>query len=321
MKPHSMANRSSSEPDTKPPDDGYLARLGERIRRARARRGMTRKLLSRDSGISERYLAQLEAGRGNASITLLRQIARAMDVALVELVDDRSEPPVELDLIVERLRTLPANELTALRGLLTARFADGANRLGRIALIGLRGAGKSTLGHRLATDLGVPFIQLDSEIEAEAGMSLEEVFDLLGQAAYRRLERHCLERVIERHARAVVETGGGIVADPAAFGQLLSSCYTIWLRARPEDHMARVVAQGDQRPMAGNREAMADLKGILAGRETLYGKADAILDTAGASEAQSLAALTRIAREACAEADGDQSAGDPARVRAPSDPE
>lgn len=298
----SIANRFRKDARAKVADDGYPTRLGERIRRARAVRGMTRRLLSRDSGISERYLAQLEAGRGNASIALLRQLAEAMDVPLVELVDDRSEPPVELDLVIERLRTLPPAELTALHGMLTDRFGEGTGRFGRIALVGLRGAGKSTLGRRLAAELEVPFIQINSEIETEAGMSLDEIFNLLGRAAYRRLERRCLDRVVEENASAVIETSGGIVADAATFERLLSSCFTVWLQARPEDHMDRVVAQGDQRPMAGNREAMADLKRILAGRQALYGKADAVLDTSGVSETESLAALVHIAREARAEA-------------------
>lgn len=284
-------------------DNDYLKRLGERLRRARARRGMTRKLLSHESGISERYLAQLESGQGNASIALLRQIALAMSLPLVELVDDREEAPIELDLIVQRLRMLTAPELGEARQMLNVRFGDGVGRLGRIALIGLRGAGKTTLGRALARELAVPFVQLNAEIEHDVGMSLDEIFNLMGQAAYRRLERRALDRIIERFPRAVIEAGGGLVADAGTFERLLSSCFTIWLQARPEDHMARVVAQGDQRPMAGNREAMADLKRILDGREPLYGKADAALDTSRAGEADALAALLEIARMSLARAD------------------
>jgi XRE family aerobic/anaerobic benzoate catabolism transcriptional regulator len=284
-------------------EDGYFARLGRRIRRARARRGMTRKLLSRESGISERYLAQLEAGRGNASIALLRQVATAMSVPLVELVDDRDDAPVELELIVERLRGLAPETLSEVHRMLLARFGDGAGRLGRIALIGLRGAGKSTLGQALAQQLALPFVQVNAEIEREVGMSLDEIFNLMGQAAYRRLERRALDRIIETHRKAVIETGGGLVADAGTFERLLSSCFTIWLKARPEEHMARVIAQGDSRPMAGNREAMADLKRILAGREALYGKADAVIDTSARDLAESLAALRQVARRALAGAD------------------
>lgn len=294
---------SDGAPAPQVPDGGYLRQLGERIRRARARRGMTRKRLSHESGISERYLAELEAGRGNASIALLRQIAIAMNVALVELVDDRAEAPVEFELVVERLRGLATDELSEVRRLLLERFGDGAGRQGRIALIGLRGAGKSTLGQALASELGLPFVQVNAEIEREVGMSLDEIFNLLGQAAYRRLERRALDGIVERHARAVIETGGGLVADAGTFERLLSACFTIWLKATPEEHMARVVAQGDSRPMAGNREAMADLKRILAGREALYGKADAVLDTSGREPGDSLFELLRLARHALARVD------------------
>jgi len=298
-----MRQVSSEGPVAQMPDRGYLRQLGERIRRARARRGMTRKQLSHESGISERYLAELEAGRGNASIALLRQIATAMNVALVELVDDRAEAPVEFELVVERLRGLAPNDLGAVRQMLLERFGDGAGRQGRIALIGLRGAGKSTLGQALAGELALPFVQVNAEIEREVGMSLDEIFNLMGQAAYRRLERRALDRIVERHRRAVIETGGGLVADAGTFERLLSACYTVWLKATPEEHMARVVAQGDSRPMAGNREAMADLKRILAGREALYGKADAVLDTSGRETGDALAELRRIARRALARAD------------------
>ena len=288
---------------SEPSDDDYPGLLGARIRRARARRGMTRKRLSHESGISERYLAELEAGRGNASIALLRQIAGAMNVALVELVDDRVEPPVEFELLVERLRALAADDLGEARRLLLERFGDGAGRQGRIALIGLRGAGKSTLGQALAAELNLPFLQVNAEIEREVGVSLDEIFNLMGQAAYRRLERRALDSIVERHARAVIETGGGLIADAGTFERLLSSCYTIWLRASPEEHMARVVAQGDYRPMAGNREAMADLRRILAGREALYGKADAVLDTSRRNIRETLADLAQIARQWLARSD------------------
>jgi len=271
----------------------YLRLLGDRIRDARARRGMTRKILARDSKVSERYLAQLEAGQGNISIALLRQVAHAMGLPLADLVREEPDRPVELTLLIQTLARLQAKDLVQARRLLAETFgaAVASERRHRIALIGLRGAGKSTLGARLAKAMGVPFIELDREIERESGTSLSEVFDLLGQAAYRRYERRALETVIERHDRAVIATGGSIVSEPATFDLLLSACFTVWLTAAPEEHMSRVVAQGDHRPMAENDEAMEDLRRILAGRNALYAKADVTVDTAGKTPEQSLREL------------------------------
>jgi XRE family aerobic/anaerobic benzoate catabolism transcriptional regulator len=271
----------------------YLRLLGDRIREARARRGMTRKILARDSKVSERYLAQLEAGHGNISIALLRQIAHAMGLPLADLVREEPDRPVELTLLIQTLGRLPAKDLVQARKILSETFgaAVESERRHRIALIGLRGAGKSTLGSRLAKDLGVPFIELDHEVERESGTSLSEVFDLYGQAAFRRYERRALESVIERHGRVVIAAGGSIVSEPATFDLLLSACYTVWLTAAPEEHMSRVVAQGDYRPMAENDEAMEDLRRILSGRTTLYSKADAVVDTAGKTAEQSLREL------------------------------
>jgi XRE family aerobic/anaerobic benzoate catabolism transcriptional regulator len=274
----------------------YLRLLGERIRVARARRGMTRKILARDSKVSERYLAQLEAGHGNISIVLLRQIAHAMGLPLGDLVREEPERPVELTLLIQSLSRLPAKELAEARRLLSEAFgaAVESERRHRIALIGLRGAGKSTLGARLAVALGAPFVELDREIERESGTSLSEVFDLYGQAAYRRYERRALEAVIERHERVIIATGGSIVSEPATFDLLLSACFTVWLTAAPEEHMSRVVAQGDYRPMADNEAAMEDLRRILAGRNALYAKADATVDTAGKTVEESLMQLRSI---------------------------
>jgi XRE family transcriptional regulator, aerobic/anaerobic benzoate catabolism transcriptional regulator len=271
----------------------YLRLLGDRLREARARRGMTRKLLARDSRVSERYLAQLEAGQGNISIALLRQIARAMGLPITDLVREGPERPVEMTLLIQTLSRLGPAELLQARQLLTQAFGPtvGVERRGRIALIGLRGAGKSTLGALLAADLGVPFIELDREIEREAGASLGAIFDLYGQAAYRRAERRALERVIEEHERAIIATGGSLVSEAASFDLLLSACFTVWLTATPEEHMNRVIAQGDQRPMADNAQAMADLCRILAGRDALYRKADLTVDTAGKTPQQSFRAL------------------------------
>jgi len=271
----------------------YLCALGERIREARARRGMTRKILARDSKVSERYLAQLEAGQGNISIALLRQVAHAMGLPLADLVREGPDRPVELTLLIQTLSRLPGKDLAQARKLLGEAFgaAVESERHQRIALIGLRGAGKSTLGARLAQAIDAPFIELDREIERESGTSLGVVFDLYGQSAYRRYERRALETVIERHDRAVIAAGGSIVSEPATFDLLLSACYTVWLTAAPEEHMSRVMAQGDYRPMADNAAAMEDLRRILAGRHALYAKADAIVDTAGKTVEQSLKEL------------------------------
>ncbi|MBM3556248.1 MAG: helix-turn-helix domain-containing protein [Alphaproteobacteria bacterium] len=275
----------------------YLRGLGERVRDWRARRGMTRKILSRDCGVSERYLAQLEAGQGNISIALLRQIAAAMDVPLHELVRDGAERPVELQLLEHRLaRMSPDEQATAYR-LISGSQPAARERQGRIALVGLRGAGKTTLGRALAAKLDVAFIRLDEEVEREAGMDLGEIFSLSGQAGYRRFERQALERIVRDHGRAVIETGGSLVSEPGTYGLLLETCLTVWITATPEDHMTRVIAQGDHRPIAGSREAMDDLKRILAGRETLYRKADLIIDTSGRKVNESLDDLmARLAR-------------------------
>jgi XRE family aerobic/anaerobic benzoate catabolism transcriptional regulator len=272
----------------------FLMRLGDRVKEERARRGMTRKILARDSGVSERYIAQLESGQGNISILLLRELARALDVPLDVLVREGAEPSVDLAHAIAYLRGLDPDDLSEARRLLLARFGgvDAATRRQRIALIGLRGAGKSTLGRMIAERLDVPFIELDREIERSSGLTLSEIFDLYGQAGFRRLERRSLDRVIESYPRFVLATGGSIVAESTTFSELLLHCYTVWLKARPDEHMARVIAQGDMRPMAENREAMADLERILAGREALYSKADVQVDTGGRTPEESLEILS-----------------------------
>jgi XRE family transcriptional regulator, aerobic/anaerobic benzoate catabolism transcriptional regulator len=296
-----------SLPDTPAPFhsdcDDYLRRLGGRVREERARRGMTRKILARDSGLSERYLAQLESGKGNLSIKLLRRVGEALNLPLVRLLGDEPGQATELQSIVELLRRLPPERLGEARALLDTHFARGDRqpRQRRIALIGLRGAGKSTLGGMLAQHLEVPFIELDAEIEKEFGLSLGEIFALSGQSAYRRSERRALDGVIETHPRFVLAAGGSIVAEPETYEELLARCYTVWVTASPEEHMGRVIAQGDFRPMADNKEAMADLNRILAARTPLYARADAVVETAGrtaeASFRQLLAALPEAAEQ------------------------
>ena len=275
--------------------EAYLRQIGERVRNARARRGMTRKILARDSGVSERYLAQLESGQGNVSILLLRQIARAMGLPLADLTREGPDRAVEFTLLRQLLERLSPEELAQAHGLLRTHFGQalGGERGSRLALIGLRGAGKTTLGRRLAERLGAPFLDLGAEIERDSGMSLSEIFSLSGQAAYRRLERRALERVLQSHERAVIEAGGSIVSEPGTYELLLRACYTVWIKAAAEEHMSRVIAQGDYRPMAGNAEAMADLRSILAERDPLYAKADAVVDTTGQSEEESLSELLR----------------------------
>jgi XRE family transcriptional regulator, aerobic/anaerobic benzoate catabolism transcriptional regulator len=276
------------------PKWSYLAALGERVRNARARRGLSRKLLAADSGVSERYLAQLEAGQGNVSILLLRQIATALNLPLAELLAEDSGDAAELSLTTQFLRQLPRQKLAAVRMQLVRDYGNARDeRLRRIALIGLRGAGKSTLGAKLARALAVPFVELDREVEREAGTSLSEIFLLYGQAGYRRYERRSLEKVLENSERAVIATGGSIVSEPGTYELLLSSCFTVWLKTAPEEHMARVVAQGDTRPMAGNDQAMEDLRRILDSRDVLYRQADVIVDTAGNSVQKSLAELRK----------------------------
>lgn len=287
-KPASPAIESRQEAE----DKEYLHALGEHIRDLRVRRGMTRAILARDSGVSVRYLAQLESGDGNISILRLRQVAQAMAMPLEEIIRVGPEQPPELTLLAQFLARLSPTQLTEAGNLLRGTFENRTRRQ-RIALVGLRGAGKSTLGRRLASELGVPFIELAEVIEQTAGMSLSEVFSLYGQAAYRRYERRSLESLVEQHDRFVISTGGSIATEPATFDQLLSSCFTVWLKASPADHMARVIAQGDRRPMGDNREAMQDLERILVGREPMYRKSDAIVNTSGLDVEQALAELRR----------------------------
>jgi XRE family aerobic/anaerobic benzoate catabolism transcriptional regulator len=281
---------------------GLLLALGERVRDLRARRGMTRKILARDSGVSERYLAQLEAGIGNGSILLLAKVAAAMHVPVTELLRDERALAPDLADLLGLVRRLSATQIKTARDLLAREFdAEVKARMRRIALVGLRGAGKSSLGMALARRLNVPFIELDREVEREANTSLNEIFLLYGQAGYRRYERAALERVLAGFGRVVIATGGSIVSEHETYDLLLSSCYTVWLKAQPEEHMARVVAQGDTRPMKGNREAMEDLRRILSTRAPLYGRADSVIDTSGRVLDASLDELAALAEDSTKE--------------------
>lgn len=261
----------------------FLVALGERVRALRARRGMTRKATALAADVSERHLANLEYGVGNASILVLLQVAQALQSSLAELLGDVTTSSPEWLMLREQLSGRDEATLHRVRvavGELLHGSATGpAQRSQRIALIGLRGAGKSTLGRMLAEELGYPFIELSGEIEKFAGCSAAEIQALYGQNAYRRYERRALEEAIQIYPEAVIATPGGLVSDPATFNELLTHCTTVWLQADAEDHMKRVVAQGDMRPMASSREAMEDLKGILSGRSAFYSKADLRVDT------------------------------------------
>tara|TARA_Y100001934_G_C12326827_1_gene763038 strand:+ start:496 stop:1407 length:912 start_codon:yes stop_codon:yes gene_type:complete len=290
----SEKHSSQSESD----EAAFLNGLAHRVRSARAARGMTRRILSRDSGVSERYLAQLEAGKGNVSVLVLLRIAEAMAMPVDLLLRDDVEVSSERGEAEELLRQLDGNALREALTWLGSKASQGRpdRRARRIGLIGLRGGGKSALGKVLAEALELPFIELNRVIEAEYGGSLDDLFSLAGQPAYRRYENRCLERVLAENKEAVIATGGGIVANDEAFGALLDRTHTIWIQASPEEHMARVVAQGDLRPMVDNREAMRDLRQILTAREGAYGRADAQLDTSGRTLAQSAGKLVELAK-------------------------
>jgi XRE family transcriptional regulator, aerobic/anaerobic benzoate catabolism transcriptional regulator len=237
-------------------ESDFLIQLGERVRAWRSEHGTTRKALAAASGVSERFLAQLEAGQGNISVLRLRTLARAMSVPLESLV-----------------REAPKKEL--------------------VALIGLRGAGKSTLGAKLAQSLRVPFVELDREVEKEAGAKLGEVFAMYGQDAFRRFEQRALERVLNQHPRAVIATGGSLVTAPAAYELLLERCVCVWLKTSPEEHMSRVIAQGDMRPFRGRSAALDEIKQLLKDRDKLYARADFSIDTSGKTARQSLEQIRR----------------------------
>ena len=282
-------------------DDEFLRLLGENVRAMRGHHGMTRKMLATSSGVSERFLAQLESGTGNASVLVLRQIAKALATSVERLIAERDpgnavpQVPSTVDAgnVLRMMSRLNAADMARVRQVIMQAPGALANkrRTERVALIGLRGAGKSTVGAQLATKLGLPFLELDRLIEQASGLSLNALFDLYGQGGFRRFERQCLEQVLKGYPRFVLATGGGIVSAPETFERLLECCYTVWLKASPREHMDRVVAQGDMRPMAHNPGAMSDLERILREREPLYSQADQAVDTHATPVEQVVASL------------------------------
>jgi XRE family aerobic/anaerobic benzoate catabolism transcriptional regulator len=263
------------------PETGFLEQLGQRVRTMRALRGMSRKVLARVSGISERYIAQLESGKGNVSIVLLRRVSNAMGAHLEDLIP-AAEPSPDWAVIRDLIRKASPSQVSQAKEILgQSTSMQRRTSFAGIALIGLRGAGKSTLGKMLAKKIGWNFVELNKEIEAQNGLSVAEIIALYGQEGFRRLEQAALTQLLASKELTVLATGGGIVSEPVTFDLILSSFYTIWLKAEPEEHMARVRGQGDLRPMADDRSAMAELRNILTSREPLYARASAVVDTAG----------------------------------------
>src|ERR1700728_4486535 len=278
------------------PAETFLAAIGREVRRHRAKRGMTRGQLAQASETSERYLAQIESGAGNPSASVLRAIAQALDLPAAALLPETGARTAALGTILDLLAQVPEKELPALTKEIAARVAQraGADRARRIALVGLRGAGKSTLGRMLAQHLGWPFIELDRRVEEDYGASIPDLIEMAGTATFRRHERGALARVLGEHEAAIITTAGGIVANPESYALLQRRTHTVWIKARPEEHMSRVMAQGDFRPMAQNRAAMTDLVAILEARRADYARAQVELDTSGDTIEQSFAKLLRI---------------------------
>ena len=294
-----------TETETETPRSPFLLALGERVRNLRSRQGMTRKAVALAADVSERHLANLEYGTGNVSVLVLLQVAQALQCSLAELLGDMTTTSPEWLLIRELLSKRSEADLRRARLQLGEMFGEGSDaraRQNRVALIGLRGAGKTTLGQRLADDLGFPFIELSRQIEQFAGCQISEIHNLYGALAYRRYERRALEEAIQIYPEVVIATPGGLVSDSANFNLLLSHCTTVWLQAEASDHMARVAAQGDLRPMAASREAMEDLKRILEGRSAFYSKADIAINTSEGTAEQSFLRLRDAVRKQLAAA-------------------
>ena len=291
--------RSLGEAPAAAAKDPLLVSIGQRVKTLRARRGMPRRSLAEAADVSERHLANLETGVGNVSVLILRQIADALDCPMTDLFGDEAATGPEWLLIRQLLQNKSEPDLQRAREHLAQMFTAGApveQRLRKIAFIGLRGAGKSTLGKAVAKALGRSFVELGSEITRLAGCSPNEIQDLYGPAAYRRYEAQALQETVLDPQSCVLATPGGLVSDAGTFNLLLGNAFTVWLRASPEEHMNRVIAQGDLRPMKGNEAAMDDLKAILSGREAFYAKADLTYDTTGRTLEDSLAGVMTALR-------------------------
>jgi len=297
-KPRRPSGGRANKPRRADPQDvAYLRNLADKIRDARAQRGMTRNALAADSGVSLRFLAELEGGQGNPSILVLRRIASAMGFPPDDLLSNDPPPAIDRILLMQLLKRLSEDDVAKARRLLTHHLGlDGVTEAKRpyITLIGLRGAGKTTLGRRLAKHRGVPFFELDREVEREYGATVGEILQLHGQPGYRRFERESLLAGLSKHPAAVIETGGGLAADPETLPLLLERSLAIWVRTSPEEHMQRVIDQGDLRPMARSREAMRELKDILKAREPFYRQAHLHLMTSGRTVDQSFQELLEL---------------------------
>ncbi len=267
-----------------------LVRAGERVRNARARIGISRRLLAEKSGVSQRYLAQLESGQGNISIGLLLRIAEALDLRIEWLLAEEDPWTSGTAMISSLLRSATRDQRERVLEILLPGNPS-LKRASRIALTGLRGAGKSTLGRLAAAELGLAFKELNEDIEEASGMPAAEVMNLYGPEGYRHLERQSLERVVALHDKVILAVAGGIVSQPETFNYLLQNFHTVWLKAKPEERTARVPGQGDERPMAGNPDAMSELRNILTSREALYAKAEAHINTSNATLHDSLRAI------------------------------
>jgi XRE family transcriptional regulator, aerobic/anaerobic benzoate catabolism transcriptional regulator len=298
-KPEAKASEASIGAQSQSADiASFLAAIGAELRKHRAKRGLTRRQLAQSSATSERYLAQIESGTGNPSVSVLRAIARALELPTAALLPETGVRNAVHSAVIDLIAQVPETDLPALTKdielLLARQSSTDCGR--RVALVGLRGAGKSTLGRMLAQHYGWPFIELDRKVEEDYGASIPDLIEMAGMATFRRHERGALTRVIAEQDAAVITTAGGIVSNSETYALLLRRTHTIWIKARPDQHMSRVMAQGDFRPMAQNRAAMADLVAILEARRSDYARAEAEIDTSGASIEQSFAELLRVVK-------------------------
>lgn len=274
----------------------YIATVGLRVRELRENRGISRRRLSEISGVSQRYLAQLETGAGNITIGLLRSVARAVGCSSAELAAERTGPDAPIADLLQHYRNASDEQQLRLLSLLRPD-ANQPNRAHRLALIGMRGAGKSTLGQMLAKHCKAPLLELNRHIEQHSGMTVHDVMAIYGQEGYRRMERQSLEALALENDRMVLAVSGGIVSDEHTFQLLRHRCHTIWLKTTPEEHMSRVRAQGEFRPMAGHPSAIGELREILSSREALYAQADAVVETTNKSLEESVTKLHEIVRD------------------------